>query len=130
MSVQSTKDVLTRYLNASHGDTGMLADDVVFRVMGSGQEAHSPQGVTAMLHHLYSVAFDATAESTNLVVDDGKAVLEAVFTGKHTGEFEGIAPTGKSVRVPLCVCYDIEGEQIKRARIYFESDALLAQLQS
>ena len=129
MSVQSTKDVLTRYFNASHNDTSMLADDVVFTVMGTGQEARTPQGVAEMLHYFYHVAFDAIPNTTNLVFDDGKAVLEADFAGKHIGEFAGIPPTGKSVHVPLCVCYDVEGDQIKRARIYFETDALRAQLQ-
>jgi predicted ester cyclase len=130
MSIESTREIVIRYLNAAHGDTSMLADDVVFTTMDDGREAHTPQGVLAMLHYLYQVAFEATAESRNLVVGDGNAVLEADFTGKHIGEFAGIQPTGKSVRVPLCVCYDIEGEQIKRARIYFQTASLLGQLQS
>ena len=129
MSAQSTRDVLMRYFNASHGDTSTLADDVEFTVMGTGQKASSPQEVLEMLHYLYTVAFDAEPRTTNLVIEDGKGVLEAEFTGTHIGEFAGIPATGKSVRVPLCVCYDVEGERIKRARIYFETDALRAQLQ-
>jgi predicted ester cyclase len=128
MSVESTRAVLHRYFEANHDDTSMLADDVVFTVMGTGQEAHTPQGVVAMLDYFYHVAFEAGASTRNLVIEDGKAVLEADFKGRHTGEFAGIAPTGKDVTVPLCVCYDVEGDKIKRARIYFETDALRAQL--
>jgi predicted ester cyclase len=120
---------MKRYFDAEHGDTSMLADDVVYMVMGTGQEYHAPQGTYELLHYLYQVAFDATAETRNLIFDDGKCTLEADFVGKNIGEFMGMAPTGKDVRVPLCVCYDIESDKIKRARIYFETDALRAQLQ-
>jgi predicted ester cyclase len=54
---------------------------------------------------------------------------EICVVGKHIGEFAGIPATGgKEFRVPLCVVYDVEDDQIKRARIYFEIPALLAQL--
>jgi steroid delta-isomerase-like uncharacterized protein len=106
----------------------MMADDVVFTVMASGQEAHGPEGVLQLLNYFYHVAFEATAENTIGIVEDGKAVWEGSFVGKHIGEFAGIPATGKEVRVPLCVVYELADEQIKRARIYFEIPALLAQL--
>jgi predicted ester cyclase len=55
-------------------------------------------------------------------------MVEGEFVGKHIGEFAGIPATGKDVRVPLCVVYDLENDQIKRGRIYFETPALLQQL--
>jgi predicted ester cyclase len=78
---------------------------------------------------MYHTAFDADAEVKNLIFADGKAVLEADFVGKHIGEFAGIAATNKNVRVPLCVTYDLENDQIKRARVYMEMPVLLKQLQ-
>jgi predicted ester cyclase len=35
--------------------------------------------------------------------DDGKAAIEADFAGTHVGEFAGIQPTGRMVRVPYSV---------------------------
>ena len=32
--------------------------------------------------------------------EPGKAAIEADFAGTHTGEFTGIAATGRAVRVP------------------------------
>jgi len=81
-----------------------------------------------MLNYFYHIAFEATAEPVTEIFGDSNAVLEAVFVGKHIGEFAGIPATGKSVRVPLCVVYDLENDQIKQGRVYFEMPALMAQL--
>jgi steroid delta-isomerase-like uncharacterized protein len=106
----------------------MMADDVVFTTMATGEEHHGPEGVKAMLEYVYHTAFDAHAETRNMIFSDGKAVLEADFVGRHTGEFAGIPATNKDVRVPLCVVYDLEGDRIKRGRVYFEIPALMRQL--
>ena len=81
MSVESTRAVLEQYLAAEHDDTSMLADDVVFTIMGTGEAYHGPQAVQQMLHVFYQVAFEATARTTNMIVADGQACLEAMFEG-------------------------------------------------
>jgi predicted ester cyclase len=55
-------------------------------------------------------------------------MIEGDFVGKHIGEFAGIPAIGKDVCVPLCVIYDLENDQNKRGRVYFEMPALLQQL--
>jgi steroid delta-isomerase-like uncharacterized protein len=128
MSVESTHQVMMRYFNAEHSDTSMLADDVVFTVMGTGEEHKGPKEIMQMLDYFYHVAFDATGEMTNLVIADGQAVWEGTLVGKHSGDFAGVPATNRDVRVPLCVVYDLENEQIKRGRIYFEMPAFMSQL--
>ena len=133
-SAQSTPDtdrtraVITQYLESNHTDLSMMADDVVFINMATGQRHTGREEVAEMLHFVYHVAFDARAETRNVIVDGDHAVLEAEIVGKHIGEFAGVAPTNKDVRIPLAVVYDLEEGQIKEGRIYFELPALLAQL--
>jgi steroid delta-isomerase-like uncharacterized protein len=128
MSVESTRETIMKYFNSEHGDVSMMADDVVFTVMATGDEFKGPQGVLGMLNYFYHGVFEATAETKNLVIADGQAVVEGDFVGKHVGEFAGVPATGKDVRVPLCVVYDLEGDKIARGRIYFETPAFLAQV--
>lgn len=128
MSISSTNQVMRQYWDSGHSDVSMLAEDVIFTMMADGSEYHGPEGVRQMLHFFYHVAFDAEAETVNEVVGDGRAVIEVDVVGTHIGEFAGIPATGKDFRVPLCVTYDLEKDQIKRARIYFEIPALMAQL--
>ena len=128
MSSESTRAVIKRYIESNHSDLSMMADDVVFTDMNTGQEHRGVEGVRQMLNWIYHVAFDAHAETRNIVVSDQHAVLEADFVGKHIGEFAGIPATNKTVRVPLCVTYDLENDRIKRGRIYMAAGAMMRQL--
>jgi predicted ester cyclase len=48
--------------------------------------------------------------------------------GTHVGAFAGIEATGRQVRVPLCVVYDLEEGRIVRGRVYLEIPVLMKQL--
>ena len=128
MSIESTRAVIMKYIASNHTDLSMMAPEVVFTHMATGDEHRGPDAVAAMLHFVYHVAFDAHAEGRNMVFADGQAVLEADFVGKHIGEFAGVPATGKTVRVPLCVVYDLEQDMITRGRVYFEVPAFLRQV--
>ena len=127
MSIESTRAVMDQYFGSEHS-TDALADDVVFTIMGTGEEHHGPEAVGQMLAYFYSVAFDATAEMKNFIYGEKGATAEFELVGKHIGEFAGIPATGKEVRIPLCVTYDVENSKIKRARVYFEMPVLMQQL--
>ena len=128
MSIETTRDTMTRFFKAEHSDSSMMADDVVFTLMATGEEQHGKDAVMGMMHYLYNVAFDAKAAPKVTVFGENSAVAEFDFIGKHIGDFNGIPATGKDVCVPLAVVYDIENGKIKRGRIYFETPMLLKQL--
>jgi steroid delta-isomerase-like uncharacterized protein len=128
MSVESTRKVMRKYWDSGHSDVSMMADNVVFTVMATGEETQGPDAVLGLLNYFYHGAFDARGDIHNEMVSEGKAVAEADFVGKHIGEFAGIPATGKDVNVPLCVVYDLVDDQIKGARIYLEMPVLMAQL--
>lgn len=128
MSLESTRQVMMRYWGSEHSEVGTMAEDVVFTIMATGQEHRGTENVLQMLNYFYHVAFDAGAENRNMIIAEGQAVWEGEFVGRHTGEFAGIPATNKQVRVPLCVVYDLENDQIKRGRVYLEMPVLLQQL--
>jgi len=128
MSVQRTRDAVDRYVNSAHRDLSMMADDVVFTTMATGDEHRGVEGVRRMLEHVYHEAFDARAESRTRIYAEDHAVLEADFVGTHIGTFAGVPATGRQVRVPLCVVYDLQDGKIVRGRVYLELPVLLRQL--
>lgn len=128
MSVELTRAAMLKYMQSNHSDVSMMADDVTFTNMATGDVTMGPQAVLQMLSYFYRIAFRAGFEATNTIFTEDKAVLEGYFFGEHTGEFAGIPATGREVRVPMCGLYDLADGKIKAARIYFELPVLMAQL--
>jgi hypothetical protein len=109
-------------------DVKYVAEDGVFRHLGTGATYRGRAEIGAMLHYLYHVAFDAHAETNSYIITEDRASVEGFFKGKHIGEFAGIAPTGREVSVPLAVTYDLKDGLIQEARIFMLSDVLMQQL--
>ena len=89
----------------------------------SGREA-----IAAMLHHVYHVALQARAEVVRTTVGEGTAVLEGFVVGTHTGQFAGVAATGRQVRVPLVVSYRIADGHVQEADVYLLVSNFLQQV--
>jgi predicted ester cyclase len=119
---------MSRYWDSEHQDVSMMAEDVVFTTMATGDEHRGVEEVRRMLDYVYHQAFDASAETLNRIYSEDHAVLEGFFVGKHIGTFAGIEATGRQVRVPLCVVYDVKEGRIVRGRVYLEVPVLMKQL--
>jgi steroid delta-isomerase-like uncharacterized protein len=109
-------------------DVQYLADDPVFINMATGEETHGKEAVAEMLQFIYHVAFDAKAVIRNKIITHKNAVLEFVITGRHIGEFAGIAATYRDIEVPCTVFYDLENGFIKTARVYMMLNVLMKQI--
>ena len=105
-----------------------FSDDVVVALVGTDQGAEGPDGAEAWIDHLHTVAFKARPELKSMIVDDGQAAAEFDFVGEHVGEFGGVAATGREVRVPYGVVYDLRGGEISAVRIYLSLELLMRQL--
>lgn len=126
MSYEETKAIMEAYW-AGHAAES-VAEDAVYTMMVSGVEDHGREAIFRTMRSFYSEAFDGTFEETNTFIAEENAVTEGYLVGKHVGEFAGIPATGKDVRVPMCVIYDVHAGYIQRARIYFQMATLLQQL--
>jgi hypothetical protein len=130
MTVETTQRTMEMWFN---GDVAALSDDVVFEDMGNhmgrGREFRGPEAVGAWSNWLWSDAFEATPELVNMIIAADSAVLEFTIPGIHKGEFAGVAGTGREVRVPVCITYDLnEKGKINRGRIYVLVNTFLEQV--
>jgi predicted ester cyclase len=131
MSIETAREAMTGYVEAltQRGDYGrFFTDDVAFSIEGTDQTATGRDAVVESIRWLHEDAFDARPDIKNLVVAEGQAAVEADFVGTHTGEFAGIAATGKDVRVPYAVLYDLEGDRISALRLYMSLDLIVQQI--
>jgi steroid delta-isomerase-like uncharacterized protein len=131
MSVETTAQTMRSYLDAllARGDfADYFSDEVTWTTVGADQELQGRQPVRDVLIWMHTQAFDAHPKVKTLVVGDGQAALETDFVGTHSGEFLGMAPTGKSVQVPYCVVYDLQDGKITALRAYIPMDLFAQQL--
>lgn len=122
MSTESTREVMMQYWEFH--DLSKLDENAVFTVMGTGYEARGHEAIRQLLHSFYHGAFEAQADLKDMLIAEAQACFEADLVGRQLTEFAGIAPTGKEVRVPFCIIYELADDKITRARIYFETDVL------
>ena len=59
---------------------------------GTDQRAEGREAAGQLIRYVHEDAFDARMELKNLLVDEGKAAIEADFVGTHTAEFAESSP--------------------------------------
>jgi predicted ester cyclase len=131
MTAEGTRRVMEAYYEDLIGRGAYkrhFADDVVMTIEGTEQRVEGPDGVEGLIDYFHLEAFDARPELKNTLFADDGAVAELDFVGEHVGEFAGVAATGRAVRVPYCVVYELQAEKIKALRLYLPMNALMQQL--
>ena len=78
-----------------------------------------------MIRFVHEQAFDGRAEVKCLLMDGNRAAVEADFVGRHVAEFAGIPATGRELRVPYSVVYDLDGSRTAALRIYGFASGLM-----
>jgi predicted ester cyclase len=94
--MSTERQVMQDYLDAlvKRADfPAYFTDDVVATFEGTDQRADGREAAGQLIQYVHEIAFDARMELKNLLT-------EADFAGVHTGEFGGLPPTGRAVRVP------------------------------
>src|SRR5205085_8138052 len=72
---------------------------------------------------------DLRIEEKQRYVSDAAIILEQVVSGTHTGEWQGIAATGRKMAVAVCTVYKFdEAGKLASENVYFDTGNLLKQL--
>ena len=106
-----------------------FADVPRYEIVATGQVHEGAEAVVAY-HQGQRTAFpDQRHEHVRMhVADDDTIVSEFDLLGTNTGEFLGLAPTGRSFRVPVIAVFTFEGDRITNERVYLDTASMLAQI--
>jgi predicted ester cyclase len=126
-SGHTTMDAYLQALTTRGSFADFLTDDVTLDMVGAGLSAQGRAQVEDFIRYAHEQAFDGRPELKSLIVDpDGRrSAIEADFVGRHTAEFAGIPATGRDVRVPYSVHYDLTNGGISALRIYGLAEGLV-----
>lgn len=96
----AAQEHLAENVNAGNIETAVesFAVDAVDHDPAPGQAA-GREGFKAFFTELTSAFPDAHIEPAHMVADDANVAIAYTLTGTHQGDFNGIAPTGKTIEV-------------------------------
>jgi steroid delta-isomerase-like uncharacterized protein len=95
---------------------------------GDGQEQRGPEAGLAVVR-MFATAFpDGRIDITNIREAGDTIVVEFIGRGTHRGDLMGIAPTGKSITIPVCNVLEMRDGKIYREREYMDMATMLTQL--
>jgi predicted ester cyclase len=71
---------------------------------------------------------DARFEIRDMVAESDTVAVRYTFHGTHTGEFMGIAPTGRTVQRPSAAFFRIAGGKVVEGNVFADGAAMVAEL--
>jgi predicted ester cyclase len=92
------------------------------------RQLHGPAGFLATSRWLRDAFSDLRFELQETVAEGDTVIAAAVMTGRHTGPFNGIAPTGRPIAHKQVHIFTIADGQISRHRAVRDDLGLLVQL--
>jgi predicted ester cyclase len=110
--------IATGFVNEEAGDD---PDDVE-------RQLHGPAGFLATSRWLRDAFSDLRFELQETVAEGDTVMAAAVMTGRHTGPFNGIAPTDRPITHKQVHIFTLAGGQISRHRAVRDDLGLLLQL--
>jgi steroid delta-isomerase-like uncharacterized protein len=113
------------------GVAAVFAEDAVTREAAGGMEMTGREAVRLRAELLLAAFPDFHLERLELVVDGDRHADRWIMTGTHLGDFMGVAPTGRKVRIAGATFTRLDEEGLVVEDTHFsDTEALLAQLQA
>jgi predicted ester cyclase len=94
----------------------------------AGFPAFDRAGHEAFASAFYAAFPDLHHAIEEVVAADGRIAVRFTLTGTHSGDFDGIAPTGRSIRVAAIALLQVAEGRVRRVDGVFDQLGLLRQL--
>jgi steroid delta-isomerase-like uncharacterized protein len=95
---------------------------------GDGQEQKGPEAGLAVSRMFASAFPDGRISIVSMKEAGDTVFVEFIGRGTHGGELMGIAPTGKSITIPVCNVLEVRDGKIYREREYMDMATIMVQL--
>ncbi len=104
----------------------LAAPDSIFYY--PGMEPFNRAAEQDLMKAFYSAFPDIQHTIHELIAEGDKVVSRVTLRGTHSGDFQGIAPTGKQVSIEFPMIEHFVGGKIKEHRVYYDQLGFLQQL--
>jgi steroid delta-isomerase-like uncharacterized protein len=108
----------------------LVAPDSVIHGLGDdSKQLRGPAGFRAFYHHFRGAFSDLRVDVEDVIAEGDKVVTRLSFTGKHTGDGLGIAPTNRTFKSTAIVITKWRDGQITDSWNEFDAAGMMHQLQ-
>lgn len=105
----------------------ILHPDFKFRA-SLGPERQGLEGFLNYMRAIHAALGDYTCTVDEMIVDGAKAAARLSFSGRHDGEFFGVAGTGRSIGWAGAAFFETDGQRITRLWVLGDVDGVKQQL--
>lgn len=128
----SPKDIAKDYVEAWNNRDfdrmrGLIHRDYTY-TGGDGREQKGPEAGLAVSQMFASAFPDGRMDVVNMKEAGDTVLVEGIGHGTHRGDLIGIAPTGRSVTIPVCEVFEVRDGKIHREREYMDMATMMTQL--
>ena len=99
-----------------------------YEIVPTGQVFDGAEEVMGYYRTTRTAFPDQRHDDVRLHVADDAVIAEFDLLGTNTGEFLGMAPTGRSFRVAVIAVFTFDGDRITNERVYLDGASLLRQI--
>ncbi|MGH2595438.1 MAG: ester cyclase [Actinomycetota bacterium] len=113
------------------GVSELFAVDATFTDAVGPTIVEGRPAITAMVAEMWEGLSDVHVEVRAMVSGDHTVMAEIELVGTHDGPFLGCEPTGRAIRWPGAVRYELSpsGDEIVAESFFYDSVGLMAQLE-
>ncbi len=108
-----------------------LTEDCVYEIVPTGQRWEGHAGARAFYTGFLGAFPDVKFDLTDIVIGPQGVIEVADMTGTHRGEWAGIPPTGRPVRLKIIIHFpwDPAAGKFGGEKVYFDRSALAGQME-
>jgi len=133
--MSEARDLAEAHIRAFNERAWSRAADIYAPDLITVEPGGTTHGIDAFVGHGqgFAAAFpDSRMEVTAIIESGSHAVAEGVYTGTHTGPLatpQGeVPPTGRTLRLPICLVFEVAAGRIASNHAYYDQMTLAAQL--
>ena len=133
--MSEARDLAEAHIRAFNERAWSRAAEIYAPDLITVEPAGTTHGIEAFVGHGqgFAAAFpDSQMEITTIIESGGHAVAEGVYSGTHTGPLaapQGEVPaTGRTLRLPICLVFEVAAGRITSNHAYYDQMTFAAQL--
>ena len=101
MSLEENKAIVRRFVESYNTRNLGLFDDLLAPDYFDQTSKVGPEGLKQLMNMAFKAFPDFHETIEDIIAEGDKVWVRITFTGTHTGEFMGIAPTGKKLTTEM-----------------------------